>query len=137
MRDAARYAAFMEITTVLYRMTCRRVMERRSSLPPAEADFGPLHGAYGPSWRIRQSESLFDYPPGMTTASYDRAGIPDRLARPADFAGGVKVAAELICHGLGVNEDPFLSNCIFDVGLGARVSPASPSQRPVPLAHVP
>ena len=40
--------------------------------------FDQLYKQFANSWRVKQEESLFDYPPGKTTKSYVNPGFPDK-----------------------------------------------------------
>jgi Ca2+-binding RTX toxin-like protein len=47
--------------------------------------FSALYGAYADSWRISQAESLFDYGPGESTATFTNRAFPPRAASLSDF----------------------------------------------------
>ena len=87
-------------------------------LDPADpAFFDRLHHEFADSWRILQTESLFDYPPGETTETFTHREIPTARATLANIDEATRVAAETLCRAVGVTSEPTLSNCILDVGL--------------------
>ena len=70
-------------------------------LDRSDPDFATkVYSQFGDSWRIKQSESLFDYRPGESTATFTDLSIPSapvtvdsipaaaRAARPGDLPGG-------------------------------------------------
>jgi hypothetical protein len=78
--------------------------------PPS---FHDLYQVFGDSWRIRQSESLFDYAPGESTATFTNRRLPTRPISAADLPNGQ--AAEAICHSMGVTDPKILQACALDV----------------------
>jgi RHS repeat-associated protein len=85
--------------------------------PDASDFFSQLHGPYGDSWRITQDESLFDYGPGESTATFTLSGIPSTPAATDVIEPAARAAAEALCRAVGVRSEPTLSDCIVDVGL--------------------
>ncbi|MDI2124857.1 VWD domain-containing protein [Yinghuangia seranimata] len=79
--------------------------------PPAWAD---LHGAFADHWRIRAEESLFDYAPGRSTASYTDRAFP--AERPAAALPN-RPAAEARCAEAGVTDPRLREACVADVAL--------------------
>jgi alpha-tubulin suppressor-like RCC1 family protein len=76
--------------------------------------FKEMYPVFADSWRIQQSQSLFYYDSGKNTASYTIKDFPKTLVR---LTPEQAVKAEGICRAAGVTTEPFLSACIFDVGV--------------------
>jgi hypothetical protein len=88
------------------------------TLDPGAADFfAQLHGPFGNSWRISQDESLFDYAPGESTATFTRPEVPTGPAEPGTVEAGARASAEQLCRAAGAAREPTLDDCIVDVGL--------------------
>ena len=79
--------------------------------------FEQLHRAFGDSWRIAQPESLFDYPAGKDTSSYDDRSFPDRQVGLADLTPQQRDQATAICRRLGVTDPGLLEDCVLDVAV--------------------
>jgi hypothetical protein len=77
-------------------------------------DYQKLYRTFGDSWRITGVESLFDYAPGESTASFDDRTFPDpnTPAIPADEA----TAATALCTRVGLSGNA-LADCSFDVAM--------------------
>jgi RHS repeat-associated protein len=96
------------------------------TLDPASPDFfEQLHGPFAASWRISQQESLFDYAPGESTATFTLPGIPSTAAEPEGLDQQARARAEDLCRAVGVTREPTLSDCIVDVGFTGDPSFAS------------
>ena len=80
-------------------------------------DFDAIYHVFGNSWRISQAESLFDYEPGKSTATYQKRDFPGRCATPADLPPNTRKEAEQRCRAAGATKEPFFSACVLDVGL--------------------
>ncbi|MDJ1180442.1 VWD domain-containing protein [Roseofilum sp. BLCC_M91] len=79
------------------------------------AVFNQLYKNFGNSWRISQSESLFDYAPGQTTETFTDKSFPRRY-KTMDMLSAQQIReAEQTCLEAGVEPD-LLEGCIFDVG---------------------
>ncbi|MGG6294059.1 VWD domain-containing protein [Leptolyngbya sp. AN02str] len=89
------------------------------SIPLREAEtlyFEQMHREFGDSWRISQAESLFDYAPGQTTATFTLRGFPSSFLSLRSLTPTQLRGAEQVCRDQQV--DPlFLEGCIFDVGV--------------------
>jgi RHS repeat-associated protein len=114
----------------------------------------PLYRVFGERWRVAQSASLFDYGPGTSTSTFTDLTFPDAVATAATLDAGVRDRAAAVCRGAGVRAQPFLDDCILDVGLlgdpsyalsaataqtaglaqPARPAPATPSAPPNPAS---
>lgn len=72
---------------------------------------------FGGSWRITQRESLFVYPRGQTTRSYNVRNFPRNIISLAGLGGaGARARAEAICRAAGVTNASLLTGCILDEG---------------------
>ncbi|MGF1458127.1 MAG: VWD domain-containing protein [Leptolyngbyaceae cyanobacterium] len=78
------------------------------------AYFDSLHRQFGDSWRIRQSESLFDYPTGQSTATFTDSAFPSEFVTLNGVAPARVDAALTTCREAGVDE-ALLDGCVFDV----------------------
>jgi RHS repeat-associated protein len=76
-----------------------------------------LYDPFGTSWRISQSESLFDYGPGRSTATFTKPEIPTGPATIDGLDATTRRNAEALCRAMGVTLEPTLTNCILDVGI--------------------
>jgi hypothetical protein len=65
------------------------------------------------TWRVSQAESLFDYGPGESTASFTDVHFP---YPPAHTPSAVQQQqAQQLCQTAGVTNPIFLKGCITDV----------------------
>ncbi|MEM6771062.1 MAG: hypothetical protein AAF597_10795, partial [Bacteroidota bacterium] len=78
------------------------------------AYFEQLNRQFGDSWRITQAESLFDYPAGMTTASFTNRSFPNQYLTLNGVSDADLEAAIAECEAAGVAEDQ-MDGCVFDV----------------------
>ena len=78
------------------------------------AYFEQLYKQFGDSWRITQAESLFDYPVGLTTASFTNRGFPEQYLTLNGVSQTDLEAAIAECEAAGVPEDQ-MDGCVFDV----------------------
>ncbi|MBE9069007.1 hypothetical protein IQ260_20390, partial [Leptolyngbya cf. ectocarpi LEGE 11479] len=78
------------------------------------AYFEQLNQQFGDSWRITQAESLFDYPTGLTTASFTNRGFPEQYLTLNGVSDAELEAAIAECEAAGVPEDQ-MDGCVFDV----------------------
>jgi hypothetical protein len=77
--------------------------------------FEDLYPRFADSWRVTQSQSLFDYGPDQNTATFTNLTFP---ARPISIANlQNRSAAETVCRQRGVAEQHILEACVLDVGL--------------------
>ena len=86
--------------------------------------FGDMYPTFADSWRITQTNSLFQYDAGKTTATYTQKDFPKE---PISLTADQRAKAEGICRAAGVTNEPFLSGCIVDVGITGDASLASSS----------
>ncbi|MDI2124665.1 VWD domain-containing protein [Yinghuangia seranimata] len=84
----------------------------------APPPFEDLYHAYADHWRIRQEESLFDYAPGQSTATFTDRAFPQRPADVASVPGTEE--ARPVCARAGVTVPQLLDGCAVDVALTGR-----------------
>lgn len=77
--------------------------------------FDALYDDVGDSWRIRQSESLFDYAPGQSTKTFTLGKVPTKPVGPEELRRQQRAEAERICRAHGVTQPGPLADCITDV----------------------
>jgi len=77
---------------------------------------GVVYGQFGASWRITQRESLFRYPPGKSTSSYDVRGFPGAQVTTATLPPGELAAGEAACNAAGITNAHVFDDCEVDVG---------------------
>ncbi|HLO45771.1 MAG TPA: LamG-like jellyroll fold domain-containing protein [Leadbetterella sp.] len=77
-------------------------------------DFKKLYSDFADSWRITQTESLFEYESGKNTISYTDKNFPSKnySISQSSYQNAVKV-----CTDAGVFREPALSSCVYDVAL--------------------
>ena len=85
-----------------------------------EPGYEELYGTFAPSWRIGQPESLFDYAPGESTATFTDTKFPDPSA-PVPAREALQAAATQ-CTARGVSDKDLLRNCSFDVAASGQKS---------------
>lgn len=76
-----------------------------------------VYGLFGNSWRIDQAESLFDYTEGRTTVDHQFPDYPQSYVSLADLDEATREEATASCIRQGVVVEPFLSDCVLDIGL--------------------
>jgi hypothetical protein len=83
----------------------------------SDPDFAAkIYEHVGNSWRVKQSESLFHYWPGESTATFTNLNIPSGEVTASSIAL-TRSKAETICRAVGVHGHPALDDCILDVGV--------------------
>ncbi len=90
------------------------VTKAGTAIKSDEINYKRLYREYGDSWRITQAESLFDYEPGKSTASYDDRSFPD--PDPPKIPAATESSARAICERAGVPKEA-LAGCILDVSV--------------------
>ena len=95
-----------------------------SILTNGSIQFSKLYPAYADSWRVALAQSLLYYDTGKTTESYTQKDFP-RSAQT--LTSQQRSWAQGVCRAAGVVEEPFLSNCIVDVGIANDASLAGSS----------
>ena len=101
--------------------------------PDDITNYQQLYRVYGDSWRITQKESLFDYAPGKSTATYTDRTFPD--PNPPNISSAVETAARTICTRAAVPQEA-MAGCILDVAVtgeaGFAITTATASRVPPP-----
>ena len=82
--------------------------------PPTTAE---LYGPFSNSWRIKQSESLFEYGPGQSTETFTNLSFPYAIVSTSTLPSSERETASSVCHASGVVHEPFLDDCILDVAV--------------------
>lgn len=76
-----------------------------------------LYRQVGNSWRIKQSESLFHYWPGESTAKFTDLNFPPLYVSVNSLSPSGRSEAESTCRAVGIRTEPLLDDCILDVGV--------------------
>ena len=71
-----------------------------------------VHGQFADSWRITQSQSLFDYKPGQTTATFTNRSFPSSFVDAAHVPGAAAATQE--CQADGITDQYLLADCVVD-----------------------
>jgi RHS repeat-associated protein len=88
-----------------------------AQLDVADHDFQTkLYRQFANGWRIKQPESFFHYWPGESTAKFTDLTMPLRAVNAASLSSDARSKAEAICRSFGVRNQPFLDDCVLDVG---------------------
>ena len=82
--------------------------------PTTTAGFKALYGPFAATWHVTKRTSLFSYPKGKSTSSYDVKGFP-KFGIPSDLSPQKKAKVEAICKADGVTDPKLLDDCKFDV----------------------
>lgn len=83
-----------------------------------------LHRVYGHGWRVTAGESLFDYGPGESTATFTALDFPPWQGTVADLSPAVYADAHARCTAAGVRQAALLEACILDTARLGRQSAA-------------
>ncbi len=86
-------------------------------LPLSQAQslyFEKLYREFGDSWRITPEESLFDYAPGESTASFTNRSFPSQYLTLNSLLPNQVRQAQEVCQDAGVSVE-LMEGCIFDV----------------------
>ncbi|MCJ2542471.1 VWD domain-containing protein [Thermostichus vulcanus] len=107
-------------------------------LPPVALD--DLYNVFGESWRITQSESLFDYEPGQDTSSF--VGMPTEFVTSESLDPDERDAAEAVCRSRGITDPALLEACTVDVAIAGEAfasvfTDANPPIESLPIAEPP
>jgi hypothetical protein len=111
---------------------------RVASMIETRAAGSPVHTTYaydpfGVSWRITQAESLFDYAPGESTATFTKPDFPHGPATVEGLDATARGKAEAACRAMGISGEPTLTDCTLDVGITGDTSYVA-SAAAVPVA---
>lgn len=78
--------------------------------------FEDIYGKFGPPWRVTDEDSLFDYGPGETTATFSDLDYPTGAAGIAQLSVRERREATETCKQAGVTDAAVIEDCIVDVG---------------------
>jgi hypothetical protein len=98
---------------------------RAGATLPVTATPAQLYGDYSASWRLHQTESLFDYADGQTIATFTDLAFPYAYVDSADLPEANRDAAIAVCRAAGIPDGPLLEACVLDVALTGDVNAAS------------
>ncbi|GGD54983.1 hypothetical protein GCM10011514_18960 [Emticicia aquatilis] len=79
-----------------------------------DRSFKGLYPAYADAWRIKQAESIFTYESGKNSLSFTDTKFP---YQEFVFSLTAIQQAESRCRQAGINREPYLSQCVYDVSL--------------------
>ena len=79
--------------------------------------FDVLYHQFGRSWQVNPRDSLFVYPSGKSSRSYDDSSFPSKAATLGMLGPRQFAAAQRECQVKRVTNSALLANCIFDVSL--------------------
>ncbi|MGP7961321.1 VWD domain-containing protein, partial [Sanguibacter sp. A247] len=77
-----------------------------------------IHDYYADSWRIRESESLFTYSEGSSSATHTDLSYPRNITTRGDFSAAERFDARGLCAEYGVPAGPAFDDCELDVLAG-------------------
>lgn len=98
--------------------------------------YDQMYNIFGESLRIQQHESLFDYRPGETTATFTHRNLPGRVYLVSDLDPVKREAAEKVCRKALVTNRILLDACTLDVAvLDNELAAAIYVNRPAPVAE--
>jgi hypothetical protein len=86
----------------------------------ATPTFESLYPQFSDSWRITQSESLFDYGSGQNTVAFTDRTFPDQSVSATNLPN--RDPAEAICRQTGVTDQQLLDDCTLDVSLTGQIA---------------
>ncbi|MEU4514514.1 VWD domain-containing protein [Nonomuraea wenchangensis] len=89
---------------------------------PANATPAQLHTDYANSWRIDDTESLFTYAPGESTATFTDLRFPSRVVTIHDLTPEQMQLASAQCEESGVQPGVPFNDCVLDIALTADTS---------------
>ncbi|HLO46455.1 MAG TPA: VWD domain-containing protein [Leadbetterella sp.] len=87
--------------------------------PLTDRSFKGLYPIYADAWRIKQAESLFTYESGKNSLSFTDVKFP---YQEFTFSLSAQQQAESRCRQAGINREPYLSQCFYDVSLTGDIS---------------
>lgn len=93
----------------------RNDIQTRDGTVLESATLEEIHTVFAESWRITQSESLFDYEPGLSTIDYIDRSAPREYVTLDTLDPVARENAEQICRDAGIIDARVLTGCIIDV----------------------
>ncbi|WP_194921016.1 VWD domain-containing protein [Catenulispora rubra] len=91
------------------------LVSRDGKTIPDQPGFDDLYKVFGDSWRLSQSESMFEYGPGQSTATFTDRTFPDKPVTVADLPQPARDQAAAMCKAAGVTDSRLLDDCVVDV----------------------
>ena len=98
------------------------VLDRYFDRPLTTKQHERLYQTFADGWRVSDASSLFHYEPGLTTASFNIKGFPDRAAELAAIQNADWQEANEQCKRLGIQDKIVLENCAFDLAMSGDIS---------------
>ncbi|WP_143653313.1 VWD domain-containing protein [Streptosporangium subroseum] len=95
---------------------------RNGTQLPANASPTLLHTDYANSWRIDDTESLFTYGPGESTATFTNLQFPSSITTIHDLTPEQMQLATAQCEASGVQPGVPFNDCVLDMALTADTS---------------
>ncbi|GAA3597812.1 hypothetical protein GCM10022419_096440 [Nonomuraea rosea] len=95
---------------------------RNGTQLPANATPAQLHTDYANSWRLDDTESLFTYGPGESTATFTNLQFPSRIITIHDLTPEQMQLATAQCEASGVQPGVPFNDCVLDIALTADTS---------------
>ncbi|WP_103954569.1 VWD domain-containing protein [Nonomuraea solani] len=86
---------------------------------PANATPVQLHTDYANSWRLSDTESMFTYGPGESTATFTNLQFPSRIVTIHDLTPEQMQLATTQCEESGVQPGVPFNDCVLDIALTA------------------
>jgi len=87
---------------------------RGGTVLPVQISFDQLYGTYANSWRISQGESLFDYRPGESTATFTSLNCPIQRTNPASLPPEKIAEAMALLDAAGITDPALRDAAILD-----------------------
>jgi hypothetical protein len=83
----------------------------------SQPSFDTFYHVFAESWRIEQSDSLFDYDAGQTTETFTDRSFPHVHATVKQLTNLERLAGIQACQAAGVPAGLWFDDCVLDVGL--------------------
>jgi von Willebrand factor type D domain len=104
----------------------------------APPSFSHLYEELGASWRVSDDESLFDYEPGESAATFALEGFPSQSVSLSDLPADALEAALTACSAREISEPVALQDCVLDVVCAGSTTAADQAVgTPLSLASLP
>ena len=91
------------------------LVSRDGKTIPDLPGYDDLYHVFGDSWRLSQGESMLEYGPGQSTATFTDRAFPDQPVTVADLPQPVRDRATAMCKAAGVTDPTALDDCVLDV----------------------
>jgi hypothetical protein len=90
-----------------------------------DADGASDNDLIAASRRVSPGESLFDYAPGESTATFTDTDFPYATVTSADLPAANRDAALAVCRAAGLPDGPLLDACVLDVAVTGDIGAAT------------